>query len=312
LIELITKTPWSSLKAEAENAHRPSAVAVGYFGKGASKLLPLSKGSRLVVDASETAVKSGQTCPAELKQLVQKKGVRVYSIENLHAKVFVLGSTAFIGSTNVSKHSAETLIEAVVATTDHVAVKAARQFVRELCLHELGPMELDRLQQIYRPPQITWKIRSRKQGSKSPVRPALPRFYLEQEELASPPEGSEEVQKAGMREAKKHMDKPRGHELKDFWLPGQCRYHKGDLVMQVLEESTGRKMVTRPGKVVHIEEWRSGTKIYTFVYLELRRSRRMALERLAKKLGPGMEKRLLRRGQVSRELNEQLLTAWSD
>jgi hypothetical protein len=38
----------------------------------------LRAGSRLVVDASENAVKSGQTHPADLKKL-QNRGVVIYS-----------------------------------------------------------------------------------------------------------------------------------------------------------------------------------------------------------------------------------------
>ena len=102
--ELITDRVWAAITEAARNTKTPAYVAVAYFGNGASKLLPLRKGSRLVVDASEHAVKSGQTSPAELLKL-HRKGVKVYSIENLHAKVFVFGRTAFVGSANVSQRS---------------------------------------------------------------------------------------------------------------------------------------------------------------------------------------------------------------
>ena len=81
---------WPQLTRAARGSRQHCAVAVAYFGKGASRLLPLAKGSRLVVDASERSVASGQTCPADLIKLV-KRGVAVYGVPNLHAKVFVLG-----------------------------------------------------------------------------------------------------------------------------------------------------------------------------------------------------------------------------
>jgi hypothetical protein len=63
-IALLTKNIWRTLTAATQTRTKP-AVAVAYFGQGAAGLLPLPSGSRLVVDASEGAVKSGQTCPAE-------------------------------------------------------------------------------------------------------------------------------------------------------------------------------------------------------------------------------------------------------
>src|SRR5712664_1556260 len=113
---LLTHRIWPTLTAAAKGARVKPAVAVAYFGQGAAKLLPLPNGSWLVVDASESAVKSGQTCPAELKKLL-KRGVRIYSRKNLHAKIFVFGPKAFIGSANVSRNSASMLHEAVVAIT---------------------------------------------------------------------------------------------------------------------------------------------------------------------------------------------------
>ena len=77
-----------------------------------------------MVDASERAVASGQTCPADLNKLLNK-GVAIYSVPNLHAKVFALGRAAYIGSVNVSNRSALQLIEAAVRTTEPRAVRVS-------------------------------------------------------------------------------------------------------------------------------------------------------------------------------------------
>src|SRR5262245_11427904 len=113
MTELLTRNCWTLLKAAAHKCRQPADVAVAYFSSGAAKLLPLPTGSRLVVDAGERAIRSGQTHPADLKALV-KRGVRIFSVPSLHAKLFVFGARAFIGSANVSNHSAHTLIEAMV------------------------------------------------------------------------------------------------------------------------------------------------------------------------------------------------------
>jgi len=144
---------WGAITASSRAHKGPSDVAVAYFGQGVTKLLTLARGSRLVVDASEQAVKSGQTHPASLLAL-HRKGVSIFSVKNLHAKVFVFGRTAFIGSANVSERSARQLFEAVVRTTDTRVVRDARDFVRESCIDPLRTEHLRTLQGIYEPPKI--------------------------------------------------------------------------------------------------------------------------------------------------------------
>jgi phosphatidylserine/phosphatidylglycerophosphate/cardiolipin synthase-like enzyme len=163
-ITLLTDHVWQTLTAATKARVKP-AVAVAYFGQGAAKLLPLPNGSRIVVDASEGAVKSGQTCPAELIKLL-KRGVRIYSRKNLHAKIFVFGSKVFVGSANASLHSAHTLREAMLVTTDRNAIATAREFIRELCVQEIGPETLTRLAKLYRPPRLPGGGRQRPKQSK--------------------------------------------------------------------------------------------------------------------------------------------------
>jgi hypothetical protein len=159
-IQFVTDGVWKSLTASAKAARKPALVAVAYLGQGASKLLPLPAGSRLVVDASKGAVKSGQTHPADLKRL-QKRGVVIYSYPSLHAKVYAFDGFAFIGSANASNRSAGTLTEALVRTSDQAVVRSAKAFVRNLCRDELSPGRLDRLQKMYRPPRIPGRSKER-------------------------------------------------------------------------------------------------------------------------------------------------------
>lgn len=150
--KLLTTDIWPTLTAAAKKSGS-SNVAVAYFGSSGSTLLPLSEGSRLVVDASDQTVKCGQTNPHELAKML-KKGVRVYSLPNLHAKIFVFGRSAYIGSTNVSKHSEGILVEAVIRTTDPEAVSSAKRFIVSLCVNPVGPRSIDRLKRLYRPPRF--------------------------------------------------------------------------------------------------------------------------------------------------------------
>jgi hypothetical protein len=309
---LITQDIWLQLTKAVRGSRQQCAVAVAYFGAGASRLLPLRRGSRLVVDASDRAVASGQTCPADLIKLV-KRGVAVYSVPNLHAKVFVLGRAAFIGSANVSSRSASQLVEAVVRTTEPSAVRAARQFVQDLCLHELTPTVLKRLTKIYRPPLVPGGKRGKRTAKASFRRPTLPRLMLAQLHLEDWSERDQAMHDAALLVAKKRREHPRSFELESFRQTGKCPYQRGDVVIQVTDEGGGSILVTPPGNVLHVRTRHDKNRQVSFVYLERSARRRRPVKTLARALGRGALKRLRRDGIIRDSAFAQaLLNKWAE
>lgn len=309
MTRLRTGDAWKTLRAAARSARGPALVAVAYLGQKAAELLPLSRGSRLVVDASEASVKNGLTDPRELRGLL-RKGVRVYSVQNLHAKVFVFGTRAFVGSTNVSRRSEGALVEALLETSDRRTVAAARKFVGELCLNELGPEAIKRLVKIYRPPRIPAGVRRAAPKGRTETSASLPRVVIACLSRRDYPEGSEQAEEQGRRAARKRMSRPRLHELEDFSWDRRGSYKVGDVVIQVTKEEDGAVMVSPPGNVVGLKRWRTRRSSGIFVYVEVPRRQRVELRRLKKRLEPGARRRLERSGQVSQKLAAQLLAAW--
>jgi PLD-like domain len=143
-------------------------VAVPFFGKGGAKLLPLQENSVLVVRCDESSVRAGLVDPSELLQLSKKK-VRIHSCENLHAKVFVFGRTAIVGSANVSRGSSKFLIEAGLETTDHALVAACRSFVDSLRGDEISEDWLRKLVPLYRPPRLSSSSQRQAKTALSPT-----------------------------------------------------------------------------------------------------------------------------------------------
>jgi len=295
--EFITRDIWPQLTKAVSGSGQACAVAVAYFGKGASKLLPLAKGSRLVVDASERSVASGQTCPADLSKLV-KRGVKVYSVPNLHAKVFVLGRAAYIGSANVSNRSASQLVEAIIRTSDASATRAARKFVLDHCLHELTPTVLTRLAKLYRPPVVPGGKRGKKAAKQNSNRPMLPRLLLAQLRLEDWSERDQVLHDTALVVAKKKRVHPRTFELDSFRLIGKCVYQCGDVVIQVTDEGGGSVLVTPPGNVRYVRTRKDGNRQVSFVYLEHPARRRRPVKTLARSLGRGALKSLRRDGII--------------
>jgi len=293
---LLTQEIWPEITEAVRASKKPCAAAVAYFGAGSSRRLPLPSGSRLVVDASDRAVSCGQTCPADLKKLLNR-GVAVYSVPNLHAKVFVVGGKAYIGSANVSSSSAKQLIEAVVRTTDPKVVASARKFVDDHCLYELTPELLKQLATLYRPPLVPGG--AGKRGTKgTSSQPALPRMLLAQLELIDWSDREQQIHDEGLAVAKKHRKHPRTWEADEFRHLGKSPYAAGDVVIQVTDEGGGRTMVTPPANVIHVTPpQRDGNRTVSFVYLERPARKRRQLKSLARALGC-TQKRLRQNGVI--------------
>lgn len=156
--ELVTgqAVVWPRITRQAKQSKRRQA-AVAYAGKDAPGLLPLNLGDRLYVDASDHSLAQGQTHPDALSSYF-KTGVIVRSLKGLHAKVYLFGGTAIIGSANASKHSGG-LLEAVCITTDRDAVASVRRFFGALeqrdDLEEVDDAFLKMARVKYRPPKTT-------------------------------------------------------------------------------------------------------------------------------------------------------------
>jgi hypothetical protein len=295
-IALYHQSVWPMLTRAAKVSCNRSDAAVAYFGQGASRLLPLRRGSRLVVDASEMAVRSGQTHPGDLVAL-QNKGVRIFSVPNLHAKVFVFGSTVYVGSANVSNRSAGHLVEAMVRTTDKTTVRTARAFVRSLCLQELTPTLLKRLQVIYRPPLIPGVKSLKRKSVAESDEAAAPRVLMAHNRYVEWSERDNERHDVALIVAKKRRIHSRSFELTSFNFKGRCPYRRGDVVVETLIERRGI-MVSAPANVLHVRSWSDGNRITSFIYMERPIRSRRSIKRLAKHLGRGSLKKLHGNGWI--------------
>jgi hypothetical protein len=142
---------WEELAERVPRDHVRAAVA--YLGTGASKLLPLKKEDRLVIDMSLRAVRSGVTDPREVRTFL-RRGVEVFSRETLHTKFFVLGNTVIAGSSNVSRHAKDVLDEAAVLTDDGATVRRAISVFEDLCTEPVRKEYLAKCLEEYRPPKF--------------------------------------------------------------------------------------------------------------------------------------------------------------
>jgi len=300
---------WPAITATIGKYRRPCLAAVAYAGLDAPKLLPLRRGSTLVVDASIAAMKSGLTHPDALRAFLER-GIRIYSQQDLHAKVFVIGSKAVIGSTNASRSSAQRLIEAAVITSEASAVEDAQRFIRSLCLHQLMPTEVERLATHYRPPRVpSADSPSHTKGRQKQSRQTV---YVAQLERIAYPREEKNQYTEGLEEARRRANNQSGYVVDSFRLTGGCHIERGHTVIQVLTEKNGTMRVSPPARILHKTRRQTRNGVVTYVYVEREALRRMDAARLAKRLGGGDAVDKLGRNGVVRERRfaEALLTAW--
>jgi len=296
---LLTTGVWQELTRAVRDNTGPMYAAVPYFSRSGNRMLPLKRGDILVVNASDTAVASGQTCPSALRRLTNK-GVKVYSLENLHAKVFVLGRTAYVGSANVSASSKEYLVEAVVAIHDRNTVAAAKSFVTGLCEARVTDSELDRLEAIYRPPRGGPGMRKR-QAKKQP---RLWIAHIAYEDLD--PSFVPALRKGRTVAKTKKTDRRR--YVDEFWWTGEKAFAVGDSVVQIYTYEDGTVEIFPPGKVIERKTVRKGNRCKTFVYLETPSDCGIPYSEARKQLGQAVTRRLRRDGPLgSGAIRERLL-----
>src|ERR1035438_3412346 len=123
---------WTKIRRQADRSNRRK-VAIAYV---TSDLIGFERGDVLVVDASKTAIKAGETDAKLLRQLL-RKGVALYSVPGLHAKVMVLDRVAVIGSGNMSESSRSILVEAAVMTDSPSISSAVASLIEQLVAQSL-------------------------------------------------------------------------------------------------------------------------------------------------------------------------------
>ncbi len=279
MTSLLTDRAWKRI---TELARRTSSgkVAVAYFGQGASRLLPLKPGSVLVVDLSKAAVRSGQTCPAEVIKLL-RRGVEVHSCSNLHAKVFTFGRRAIIGSTNVSRNSEQALIEAAVETTDPEVVRSCKGFVDSLRGEHVDLDYARRLAKIYKPPRFEG------QATKSRTPLHVPLWAVPLVPVGFDPEDKEAFEQSKPIAEKKLKDQERFKLDSYIWTGGGFRrpLKVGELVLQVVTEARGKVMLYPAGRVILIRPYKSATEERKLVFLRIPKVRRKDMRDMKARLG---------------------------
>lgn len=282
---LLSGSVWGRISKLSQSSLSTLAAAP-YFGSGATNLLSLKEGDTLVVKFDREAIGTGQVDPREIIKAI-KKGVNVHSCANLHAKVYVFGKTAVVGSSNVSQNSERHLLEACVETTEKNTVSSVRRFIKRLLGDRVGLDYAQEMVSFYRPPIRSTSTQTRTRKNKQlPVHSDL--------WLVSLVEGGwrdidyEQAEK-GRPEAKKALKNPRSSRLDEFncWEKNLSRYKVGLRIILCTKTSDGEALVSPPARVVKVQKYTAKGKRRAIIYLETpKKYRRRKIDAVLRSLGP--------------------------
>lgn len=210
-------------------------------------------------------VRNGQTNPFEIEEYI-KKGVNVYTLEDLHAKVYVFGSKAIVCSANVSQNSSQSLVEVGILCDDKETVSQARGLVKSLEAEPVTPSYLELCKKNYKPP----KYRGRqKEKSKYYSQSNLWIVGVWPRESTNNQERSLDEKETIAAETK--LANTKSYEASLLRWPGNTDFAEnikiGDWVLQIWNN----EKVIPPSRVVHLRRFKSfdtNNRPRIFVYLE--------------------------------------------
>jgi hypothetical protein len=142
---------WDTIDRLAASTNRPRKIAVAFVGPGAFQRLRLKRGDSLHCALSVRNARTGVVCPADLQKL-RRRGIKLFAEESLHAKIYLFGNTAVIGSANLSNTSRR-LDEAALLVTQPEAVSLVREWFDAREAIEVSDQLLNKCKAAYRPPR---------------------------------------------------------------------------------------------------------------------------------------------------------------
>jgi hypothetical protein len=285
---LRTSGVWSRLTMLARKTS--GFCAVPYFGSGASTLLPLRAGSCLIVKFDRQSVQAGQVNPREIVHLI-KRGVEVHACANLHAKVFVFGNVAIVGSANVSDSSANHLVEACVELHSRAFAGTCEKFMQSLCGDIVGLEFAEKMIKLYNPPRVGQLLGKRLQKTKRVI-PVHSGLWLVSLVSGNWAEVDYQQEDAGWSRAERALSSPRKSDIETFLWQRQSGHFingikRGERIVMNTREDRLTSLVSPPGRVLDIRRYRAGKRTRSIIYLEIPKTkRRRNLKSFLRALGP--------------------------
>ncbi len=146
MLKILSSNLWPEIETLAANA-KTKQVAVAYVSDDLR--VKFNAGDTLITDASDERIASGNTSKRILSNVV-KKNVEIYSLPNLHSKIFIFDNVLVMGSTNLSSSSRNRLHEAGIVTDDPKLLLSAKKLLDNYkkSAHKIDELFLEKINSI--------------------------------------------------------------------------------------------------------------------------------------------------------------------
>lgn len=146
MLKLLSSNLWPEIETLAANA-KTKQVAVAYVSDDLR--IKFKAGDTLITDASNERIASGNASKRILSNAV-KKNVEVYSLPNLHSKIFIFDDILVMGSTNISSSSRNRLHEAGIVTDDPDLIFSTKKLLEKYkkSAHKIDELFLEKINSI--------------------------------------------------------------------------------------------------------------------------------------------------------------------
>lgn len=257
---------WTTISSLAGKAAGRNWVAVPYVGPGAANQLRLRRGDVLLSALTKQNCRTGAVCPAALRAF-RDRGVRLYQQADLHAKVYLLGSTLIVTSANLSGAARDALDEAGAVSTERKCVQDARAWFRVRLTQPVTPKWLEECERVYRPPRGPRGGRKPQPGAKTPAM----RVWLMRLSSVDPPANEQDIRDAG--EAVARERKAPGTTIEWIRFAGTpqflARLSDGDAIVQVWKEDGRAEVeVCASARLLHHRTRRGRTRRFVYLFIE--------------------------------------------
>jgi hypothetical protein len=258
---LLTNNIWQQLKSALPKGKKLAALAY----VSTDRYCSFKKGDVLICDASESAIRGGQTSAVTLAKFFGA-GAEIYSCENLHAKALVIGSKALIGSCNLSASSANVLRELAVLTSNSSIRSQTLAFIYRL-IRESVPVDNRFLKRIRKIPISKRKWFGKTTTTREHVKLGNRTWIIKTFELDPARYEDEEffVQQAESKIRKKL----RKSKVEINWVrwTGKSKFRslarEGDTVIDLSSQRRGKRItVSSPASILMRQHRRKWTRFY--------------------------------------------------
>lgn len=244
MIQFLSDEIWTTIRDLSKNSGR-TRVAVAYFGTGASEQLTFKKGDTLIIAMHLNNVKAGQVNPFEIQKLYDK-GVLIYTLSNLHSKIYLFDKKMIVCSANVSSHSADCLIESGILTDDKTTFENGDRFIKENSVEKVEQDYIELCKENYNPPKHFGK---RKKNSDSTFNSQFSRLWFISTKSTYFEDEDYTFLKKDEHIFEKKLQNKRAFELNEIKYPITNRFinkvQEGDILIEV-ERHKVRGQVFQP------------------------------------------------------------------